>query len=88
MKDYTNALVAFRRGLSNPSEQFYCKFNLGITLFKLGLFQEALLEYEALEKSHPQNQFVLFNKAVCDLQCGKYHSGVECLDRCLEILMK
>ena len=67
MKDYTNALVAFKRGLGNPSEQFYCKFHIGITLFKLGLFQEALLEYEALEKEHQKNQFVLYNKAVCYL---------------------
>ena len=41
-EDYHEAYRMFRKGLLLKEDHIYCKFNLGVVLFKLGLFAESL----------------------------------------------
>ena len=47
-EDYSHAMAAFLKGLDIKSDHLLCRFNLGVMLFKLGLYQEASAQYNIL----------------------------------------
>ncbi len=40
-EEYANALSAYLKGLEIKADHLLCRFNLGVILFRLGLFEEA-----------------------------------------------
>ena len=64
-EDYHEAYRLFRRGLSVKEDHLFCKFNLGVVLFKLGLFIDSYREYEELSQLYPTNSWVFYNMSVC-----------------------
>jgi tetratricopeptide (TPR) repeat protein len=63
-----------------PNSSFNCKFNIGVILFKLGLFKEALQCYQDLEKIEPLDKRICYNKAISELQNGKYNQCIITID--------
>ena len=79
--DHQNALNAYEQGLREyPNSSFNCKFNIGVILFKLGLFKEALQCYQDLEKIEPLDKRICYNKAISELQNGKYNQCIITID--------
>mmetsp|Transcript_33709 Transcript_33709/g.32733 ORF Transcript_33709/g.32733 Transcript_33709/m.32733 type:complete len:185 (+) Transcript_33709:221-775(+) len=84
-RDYGLALNSFDRGIQEqPRNSFNCKFNKGVVLFKLGLFQEALLIYRELSKIDRLDKRVAFNRAVCEIQNGRYKHCIKKIDKFLK----
>jgi tetratricopeptide (TPR) repeat protein len=67
-EDYAHSMASYLKGLDIKSDHLLCRFNLGVTLFKLGLFEEACLQYNILVKQgYGDRAVVNFNKALCEL---------------------
>ena len=41
-EEFANAMASYLKGLSIKNNHLLCRFNLGVILFKLGLFDEAI----------------------------------------------
>lgn len=64
-------MASYLKGLDIKSDHMLCRFNLGVTLFKLGLYEEAVSQYTTLIKQgYGEKAIVLYNKTLCELQCG------------------
>ena len=48
-REFSSAIAAYEKGLEIKSENFLCRFNLGYVFFKMGLFQEALKQYQIMD---------------------------------------
>jgi tetratricopeptide (TPR) repeat protein len=67
-EEYANAMSYYLKGLQIRDDHLLCRFNLGVILFKLGLFDEAISQYHTLQKQGYGNRpVVLFNTALCEL---------------------
>lgn len=70
-EEYANAMASYLKGLDIKSDHMLCRYNLGVTLFKLGLYEEAVSQYATLIKQgYGEKAIVLYNKTLCELQCG------------------
>ena len=49
-EEYTQALFFYQKGLEIKRDHLLCRFNLGVILFKLGLYEESLSQYDILLK--------------------------------------
>jgi tetratricopeptide (TPR) repeat protein len=49
-EDYAHAMAAYLKGLDIKSDHLLCRFNLGVALFSLGLYDEACSQYDILVK--------------------------------------
>ena len=47
-EEYAHALHQYQKGLQIKNDHLLCRFNLGVILFRLGLFEEAYLQYDKL----------------------------------------
>lgn len=47
-EEYANAIQDYQKGLEIKPNHLLCRHNLGVILFTIGMFQEALSEYEKL----------------------------------------
>lgn len=80
-------MAAYLKGLDIKSDHLLCRFNLGVALFSLGLYDEACSQYDILVKQgYDDRSVVMFNKALCELQSGKYTQGIETSQKCINIL--
>jgi hypothetical protein len=43
-------MASYLKGLDIKPDHLLCRFNLGVTLFKLGLYEEAVSQYATLNK--------------------------------------
>lgn len=67
-EEYANAMASYLKGLSIKNNHLLCRYNLGVILFKLGLFDEAISQYNILVKQgYGERTVVLYNKALCEL---------------------
>jgi tetratricopeptide (TPR) repeat protein len=86
--EHANAMASYLKGLDIKNDHLLCRFNLGVTLFKLGLFEESVHQYEILAKQHSGKPVVLYNKALCELQAGKFEEASLSAEKCIEEIMK
>jgi tetratricopeptide (TPR) repeat protein len=49
-EDYAHAMAAYLKGLDIKHDHLLCRFNLGVCLFSLGLYDEASAQYDILVK--------------------------------------
>jgi tetratricopeptide (TPR) repeat protein len=68
--ELTSAIDMLKRGLSLQPNHFFCRFNHGVVLFKLGLIVEASNDFLSLTLSHPKEAWPHYNLAVCLAQMG------------------
>jgi tetratricopeptide (TPR) repeat protein len=67
-EDYANSMSSYLKGLAIKSDHLLCRFNLGVILFKLGLFEESVSQYQTLVKQgYGERPVVLYNKAISEL---------------------
>lgn len=91
VKDHQNAQKCFEKGVKDKVTHLLCRFNLGVVYFMTGQFQAAANEYAILYGQcielgiHPMQKhpLILFNKAVCELQCGFLQACVESAGECI-----
>jgi tetratricopeptide (TPR) repeat protein len=65
--DLTQALEMLKKGLELKPEHFLCRFNHGVILFKLGLINEAISDFEILMNKNSKEAATAYNLAVCYL---------------------
>lgn len=88
-EEHANALASYLKGLDIKNDHLLCRFNLGVTLFKLGLFDEAVSQYDTLVKQgYGERPVVTYNKALCELQAGSYPQAIETSQACITEIMK
>ena len=89
-EDYANAINEYKKGLEIKYDHLLCRFNLGAILFKLGLFEEALSQYELLltKDSHLKKPQILFNRTMCLFQLGRYQEVLSSAQLCLDTNFK
>ncbi|CDW79852.1 tpr repeat-containing protein [Stylonychia lemnae] len=88
-EEYANALHSYQKGLEIKHNHLLCRFNLGVILFRLGLFEEAYLQYEKLiSLGYHERTVVLYNKILCAVQIGRFNEAVEIATKCIDILIK
>lgn len=68
--DLCQAVDLLKRGLKMTPGHYQCKFNHGVLMFKFGLIKEAIVDFECLVKSHPNQAWPHFNLAICLVQMG------------------
>ena len=86
-EEYSNAMSSYLKGLEIKEDHLLCRFNLGVILFKLGLYEEAVAQYETLVKQGYGNRnVVLYNKALSELQSGKYALSIETSQLCINMI--
>lgn len=49
-EDYAHAMAAYLKGLEIKPDHLLCRYNLGVALFSLGLYDEASSQYDILVK--------------------------------------
>ena len=80
-------MSSYLKGLEIKEDHLLCRFNLGVILFKLGLYEEAVAQYETLVKQGYGNRnVVLYNKALSELQSGKYALSIETSQLCINMI--
>lgn len=86
-EDYAHALSSYLKGLEIKPDHLLCRFNLGVILFRLGLFEEAYSQYHTLlAQGYAEKPIVHYNLALACLQCGKYSESLKIARKCLELM--
>jgi tetratricopeptide (TPR) repeat protein len=88
-EDYAHAMAAYLKGLDIKSDHLLCRFNLGVILFKLGLYHEASSQYSILaSQGYSDRTFVMYNKALSELQAAQHEKTLESSQKCIAIIIK
>ena len=75
------------KGLSSCQNKLYYKFTHGVIMFKLGILETAVEDFEEVSRENPKESIAHFNYALTLFQLGWYTTSISIFEYLIDLIL-